>query len=96
MTSPGGEARALRGKGVGGIWLANGEFGAREKGRTAVVQGGAEPREDWVPPEALGLVGSLFGGGKPDPRGARLGTHSAREATIDPELLLLLCVCVCV
>ena len=27
MTSPGGEARALRGRGVGGIWLANGEFG---------------------------------------------------------------------
>ena len=54
------------------------------------MQGGAEPREDWVPPEALGLVGSLFGGGKPDPRGTRLGTHSAREATIDPVLLLLL------
>ena len=37
------------------------------------MQGGAEPRGDSVPPEALGLGVSLLGGDKPDPRGTRLG-----------------------
>ena len=48
------------------------------------MQGGAEPRGDSVPPEALGLGVSLLGGDKPDPRGTRLGTHSIRGATSDP------------